>query len=392
MALREVFKNSILHAFRDLHVGEQSIGEPDIISVCIAQFIFDSLDYVDFENQTLESAINKLVVDAMQDYFIAYRDQPWFWQLDLVPVFSKAVSESLRPYGCEWKCMTTRTSRLLRVEPRYVEKLVRQYFMENKDRWVLEKAVWHSAQSNFDSVGIAGKICKSLHGSYDEALKQSLKGSYDPALNDDFERVKAFMKIWMRKAMDGAWTDLENDSENPEKTLTPEKVARLFGHLTRPFGNEHSYTCIPNIWFSHKAPPFRNWSYIPECVRDFFTSKRVPNADVVRPAGFALVAPDTDSDSESNPAWPATTKKRPPSESPVSTPRRKTKAKVEVLQKPHPSCNLAEDCQGTEADKLIIHVHDCMHGDQYCVTCWKSFLQKEPRLVGLHKDDYTSYS
>jgi len=115
---------------------------------------------------------------------------------------------------------------------------------------------------------VQSKIYKALHKAYHGALEESMA---DSRPQEELQRVEIFIRKWIDDSMSRAWYSLEAVGV----TLTDKSVLRLFQALAAPFGDEHPYSCIPDILTKGIGRPPQDWKFIGQAVKQLFNTLKI---------------------------------------------------------------------------------------------------------------------
>jgi hypothetical protein len=214
------------------------------------------------------------------------------------------------------------------------------------------------------------------------------------------------MKRWINESMQRCW----NSVPDSERVITENSVTRLFANLVAPFGEDHPFSCIPNVFFPNGRRPAK--TYIRQATRQMFDAwAREQNAPSSkrrkRGGGGAAAGDEQGSEGREVQAPPervsADRDEREPFAHEGSVDRQDPPSEGEEMEdslaeedggdaggEGHPDCTSVEDCIGVPHDRLIEHVMQGAAGDTvgdvYCESCWASFLDQNPKLEGVYQD------
>jgi len=392
-------------AVEKVHHLEQTWTESDMVKR-IVKHIYKSASEPDLLKLTGEEAIKKLVVCAMERYSAACQEKAWFFEINLVEVFLNVA----------WT---------LRLAPRqryeYVEELVRTEYEVFLDRCLLVKGITHATHSSFNDDIVRQKVYNSLYRTYDNALSEVV---LDMRPISDSERMKAFTKRWINESMQRAWSAVDGSLDSADRKLTEGTVTRLFSNLVRPFGADHPFSCLPEMWFVDQGgAPARSWPYIRQTVSNMFASWEKESASSKKPAkkrkkkateDEEKISLDEDEevemgipqDHELFQARQADVvddelfEGEPGGDQDPENPNCRSEEDVvddELFEgepggDQNPNCTSEEDCVGSASDRLVQHLlKEGRLGDRYCVPCWCSFLQQNSQLEGVYEDNGATF-
>mmetsp|Transcript_58764 Transcript_58764/g.93305 ORF Transcript_58764/g.93305 Transcript_58764/m.93305 type:complete len:419 (+) Transcript_58764:119-1375(+) len=380
--LEMVHKNlyrDVPKAVEPVHHLEETWTEGEMVKR-IVKHIYNSAKATELPKLSGQEAIKKLVQTAMERYSAACQEKKWFFEIDLVEVFLNVV----------WT---------LRLVPRQryenVSDMVRSEYEAFLDRCLLMKGIQHACRSTFDDDVIVGKLYNALSRTWENAVDEV---AMDMRPISDTERMKTCLKKWMEASMQRAWSAVDSSLEPADRKFNESNVKRLFGHLVRPFGDNHPYSCLPEMWFGQGGAPARSWPYIGQCVHNMFLS--------------------WEQEATSSSSKPAKKRKKKQAELPPEVHDMEEEDRISLddheeaemgLQQRlqhqqedvgddeffedeprgegNPNCTSEEDCVGSADDQIVQHLlKGGKPGDRYCIPCWCSFLEQNAALEGVYED------
>jgi len=199
------------------------------------------------------------------------------------------------------------------------------------------------------------------------------------------------LKEWIGNAMQKARSIIVN----PDSLFTEEGLKELVQELISPFGDSHSFSCVPNTFIDKIGKPPSRWErvgvMVKECLEYVESSKwrRVSGGTVIAsrdhyqlvcaPAGKRRWAEkegkmkekknEEEEDDENE--WPGME---------GCGDADQTLLKEEEKLKCHKMCTNGKQCQGLPNDELVMHMITNVPGNIYCMRCWKRFLIQNWRL------------
>lgn len=369
------------------HVGEavepvsdlEKQWSPSQMTTRIVRYIYNSAKHEELQRQSWKECVKSLVAGAVNGYASACQDKDWFFEIDLKPAFQCAAWEILR-------------ANRMKTSYRDVEDLIEVTYEKELDSILLRKAMWDVAAKTFRGNETAvSKVNAALSKTYDVALNEALA---DKRSIRDEVRMEHFMKRWINESMQRCWGSFDSS----ERLITESSVTKLFERSVAPFGDNHPYTCIPQVFFPHGERPGRNWPYIRVATRKMFvawerernapSSKRRKRggggggdeenaAAEVRPEPHPEVAEDEAACEQDHVSG---------DEDAISA-----ADGPEGAEGGRDGCTSQEDCIGSADDRLIVHQLNGESGDVYCEACWQSFLEQNPSLPGVFQDNNQPY-
>ena len=357
--------------------------EPNEMTRRIVRWFYKSASNENLRRQCMAECVKNFVDVAMQGYSAACQDTDWFFVIDLIPSLTAAASALLigtRERGVSYD---------------RIEELVEIEYEDRLDIILRSKAMYYAVHKSFNDPTVVTKVYAQVFKCYDVALGE-VNGDSRP--RDDVERMEQFTKNWANKSMGRCWNSVGSD------VLTKSSVCKLFGNLMAPFGDDHIYSCIPNVFYQDQGRPDRTWPYIREVVNQMFDSwglgqsaprakRRKTNAvrhTVVEQEGdrvFEEGGPVSGVDDEYSPARHRQFVRGPASSSVDEDADPSPGLFVDRLwpgNAPrltgHPDCTSENDCAGTVEDALVQHLLKGVRGDIYCQTCWDQFRKQKPAL------------
>jgi len=413
--LHEVIQTTVGRAVAEIAYAEEQRSETDLAKR-IVKYVYKAAADPELLQLPWEAVCREVVERSMRGYSASCGEAPWFFSIDLPPVFCAAVWEILGGSG---------QSHL--VSPDTVHDVVVLEYDAKLDRMLLEKAMWEVASRTFSDDKVKSKVFQAISRSYwpalDDALVPALmQEEMRGGLTEDQEsrHVEAFTKKWITEAMNRAWGAVEQVGAE----LTGEIIVELFENLIAPFGDEDPFTCIPGALSPTIGRPPPDWPFIAQAVEELLSSwadsaarsyakkRRRGNDDGEEEAaeeaeGIVEVEPD-----EQHPKAKAKNraKVRVPTLSSSQHPSANANVRkfrgfngrvkeddeldgesdveggdaedAEDKNGGHPRCTSEEDCIGTPDSQLVQHILNGEAGDIYCEPCWNSFSRRNPTLQG----------
>jgi len=182
----------------------------------------------------------------------------------------------------------------------------------------------------------------------------------------DLRRVHAFYRAWVRESMNRCWGVAE-------EALSSESINALFDQLVAPYGDKHSFTTVPQILIHRIGAPPPGWPFVSVAVQEFLTETQSWGGRKKRRR-------DQWNGSQAD-GWGGAPEQR------NGKAHRPQQSEEQQWQhgglRGHPGCTSGADCIGTAEDKLVQHILDGNIEDKYCLTCWGSFLERNPDLEGI---------
>lgn len=303
----------------------------------------------------------ELVLRSMRGFSHSCNEAEWFYEIDLVPVLTTTALDILN------------VAKRINVHPQAVEDIVRVEYCDAVERCMIEKCIWDAASGMFTEDKLRSKLWKVLSAAYWPALDEALASSMSRAHlrqppQEDLRHVEEFMRAWIHDSMTRAWSAMPSMNADGDSVLTEDFMCELFQRLLVPMGEEHPFSCVSSDLTSRIGRPPRDWKYIRQAVRELIQGQAQGHG---RKRKASKPADD----------WQGAKRKN------IGKPRTEAKADGEGAQAQgnpdkHPRCTSEDDCLGSSADQLVRHNLNGQAADVYCITCWESFLQRNPSLEG----------
>lgn len=308
----------------------------------------------------------ELVQRSMRGYSHSCNESEWYYEIDLVPVLTTTALDILA------------TAKRISVHPQAVEDIVRVEYDDTVERCMLEKTMWDAAAAMFTDDKVRSKVWKCLSAAYWPALDEALASSMSRAHlqrppQEDLRHVEEFMRAWIHDSMGRAWSALPSMNADGDSVLTEDLMCKLFQRLLVPLGEEHPFSCVSSDLTSRIGRPPHDWKFIRQAVREL-ASGQAHGGGRKRKSNNQGGGGD----------WQGGKRKN------IGRPKKEAEADGEGVQAEqaqgnpdkHPRCTSEEDCLGSSADQLVRHNLNGQPADVYCITCWESFLQRNPSLEG----------
>jgi len=205
-------------------------------------------------------ATTQFIDNAMSGYSAACGDRPWFFELDLATALCSAIWEVVRVSS---------------VQPRAnypeLEQAATARYEELMDGILTDKAIWEATLGVFGEDPINSKIYKTLKSSYEGASNEAVS-SRRPMSEE--QRVEVFIRRWMDDSIGRVMQAVDGSPS----LLTPGNIARLFGNLVVPFGDNHAFSCIPAALTENIGRPPRSWPFLMRAARQFIVEWNRPTS------------------------------------------------------------------------------------------------------------------
>jgi len=371
----------------------------------IVRYIYKSASSDELLTLPWQGAVSKFVQGAMGSYGGSCGERPWFYDLELGPVFGRAAWEVL-------------TSSEVADRPSYgaVLDVAEQEFQSWLDQTLQNKAMWIAVEESFADTKTQNKVFVSLQKTYRTALDLVLRDTR--YVDDELSSLKEFMKKWMEDSLARSWSAI---GDSVERILTEDVCNHLFWKLIAPFGEAHPFSCIPSVLMERIGRPPHKWGFIPNTVRGIFRSwysqtaagpaaKRrkkaaardlSPEPPALPPAPASAAAPAAGAARRGRRAQAPVEVPPPPAEEedmeddePEPLPVEEDVEEVEPEEAEvdeeedgdfhgHPDCTSQEDCHGSPDDVLIRHILNGKEADIYCASCWHTFKMSNHLLEGV---------
>lgn len=356
----------------------------------IVRYIWNSCKNEDLQGQPWRECVKNLVSAAMSSYSGACQEKEWFFEIQLIPAFISASQELLR-------------SNRARPSIDMLEELVTVEYENKLDQILLVKAMWDATRQTFrDNDAVVNKVYAAVHKTYDLALTEAVEPNQ--AIRDDV-RMERFMNRWINESMQRCW----NSVENSERVITEHSVVKLFGNLVAPFGDDHPFSCIPQVFYDVDRPS-RQWPYIRHATRKMFDAWA---RDVAAPSSKRrrkrkgggekegeedAVHAVVEESAEVLPELHSEEAQEDVADQALDEQEQISGDEDAMLDEPpaehsgdgHPRCTSEEDCIGSSSSRLVQHSVPDGGGDLYCEVCWNSFLG-EQKLEGVFQDTGEEY-
>lgn len=407
------------------------------ISKRIVRHVYKAASDPELLKMPWEQSCQELVVRAMNGYSASCGEKPWFYDIDLVRVFTATGIEMVNGTGQAFN-------------PNGIHEIMEMEYQDKLDRRLLDKAIWEVVSAFFLDDKVKGKVFTALSKSYWPALDAVLMDGnmhrdilHGLDAQTDQRRIEAFTRRWMDDAMSRAWAVLEISEGGLEETT----LVELLKALICPFGEEDPFSCLPGALTERLGRPPMDWAYVRQCVKDLFRQwnegasapsknnrkRKNKSGGGVAQMGEEEVAEeepedfDLDDTADAVAAAPPQVKKKKAAaagagagatvaskmaayrkrqrSSPFSAfapAETKEEAEDEELTDESlvpeeqeevpagegcPECTSQDDCIGSATDRLMRHMHNGKAGDLYCEPCWESFRQRNPNLTGVFADE-----
>jgi len=305
--------------------------------------------------------VKELVQRSMRGYSHSCNESEWYYEIDLVPVLTMTALDILS------------TAKRIRVHPQAVEDIVRVECDDAVERCMIEKTMWDTAAAMFTDDKLRSKVWKCLSAAYWPALDEALASSMTRAHlqrppQEDLRHVEEFMRAWIHDSMGRAWSALPSMNADGDSVLTEDLMCKLFQRLLVPMGEEHPFSCVSSDLTSRIGRPPHDWKFIRTAVRELVSGQ-------AHGRGRKRKSNNQGGD------WQGEKRKI------TGRPRKEVEADGEGAQAQgnpdrQPRCTSDEDCLGSSSDQLVRHNLNGQPADVYCITCWESFLQRNPSLEG----------
>lgn len=359
---------------------------PNEMTKRIVRYIYKAASNEDLQRMPWRECVKSLVERAMSGYSAACQEKDWFFEIQLIPVFQSVAWELLK------------ANRSQGVSHQKLQDLVTVEYEDKLDRILLTKAMWDASRNSFQEDNVVSKIYAALSKTYDTALDEAV--GEERHVTDE-KRMQNFTKRWINESMQRCW----NSVENSERIVTERSVTKLFGNLVAPFGDDHPFSCIPNIFFPEGERPHRTWPYIRSAVRQMFESwaREQSAPSKKRRKTKRSVGSDEEAQEEALPEREEPPRRMEEEDKLGSEEEAAFEEDVEEdamsphedeeppLQgegsEGHTECTSQEDCVGSMEDRLVQHILNGNPGDIYCKSCWTSFLEQNDGLEGIFEDN-----
>mmetsp|Transcript_30555 Transcript_30555/g.83970 ORF Transcript_30555/g.83970 Transcript_30555/m.83970 type:complete len:388 (+) Transcript_30555:125-1288(+) len=335
----------------------------------IVRYIYKSACNEALLSLPFEEVAEQLIVHAMHSYNASCGEKTWFFEIDLSPAFCAAVLELVRASGQRGATYER------------IQEIVVKAYEDKLDEFLLTKAMWEAVERSFKDNTVRNKIFASLQKTYQPALDET---RMDARPKRELDLVEDFLRRWLESSMARAWSAVEGS----EQILTETTVGRLFQNLLAPFGSNHPFSCIPQSLTQDVGPPPRKWAFVGKTVKVMFDKWR---RDAYRPAAKRRKGSSADDANEFGGVFDAFQPNRRAAVQKMASRAFADDDDDEALgaecdeegqEEGHPQCTSAEDCIGSQEEKLVQHIFNGSLGDIYCCKCWESFLLHNPTLEG----------
>merc|ERR1712032_71829 len=162
---------------------------------------------------------------GMQGYSSSCHDAPWFFEIDLLPVFYRTAEVILGSADSY-------------VDPALVQEELEREYGSILDKTLLDKAMWDVAKSMFFDEKLASKVFTALNKSYQPALEHA---HADRRPMQPLQRVEVFTRHWIDDSVCRAWQPLTAAGQ----AFDADRATTLFQNLLAPFGDDNAFSCIP---------------------------------------------------------------------------------------------------------------------------------------------------
>jgi hypothetical protein len=309
----------------------------------------------------------ELVHRSVNGYSSASESE-WFYEIDLAPLFTHLAMDMLA------------NGQGIHVHPQAVADIVQVEYDDCVERCMLERAMWSASQAFFSDDKVKSKVYKCLTGAYYPALDEAIascmmRARQSRSPQDDLRHVEEFTRQWIHDSMGRAWSALPSLNEDGDSMLTEDLMCKLFKRLLIPFGEDHPFSCISSDLTQRIGRPPHDWKFIRQAVRELITGE-VPRGGRKRKA-----APQPAGDWNAHAPGKRKNNARRTQISGLVSGEARADGGAKASSG-HPKCTSAEDCLGTPQDQLVRHILNGTPADVYCITCWESFLQRNPSLEG----------
>ena len=116
----------------------------------------------------------------------------------------------------------------------------------------------------------AQTVCSRLRGACDVALEFA---AAEPRPWDSYKIIEPFVMTWIDDGLTQSWCALAGFGA--ERVLTEEVAAALFEKLVAPFGRQHKFSCILDVFLASTfGRPPKNWPVIQHTIRVIFLQRR----------------------------------------------------------------------------------------------------------------------
>mmetsp|Transcript_25452 Transcript_25452/g.58652 ORF Transcript_25452/g.58652 Transcript_25452/m.58652 type:complete len:325 (+) Transcript_25452:150-1124(+) len=223
----------------------------------IVRYIYKAISAPMLSTMPWKAACAYAIERALQPLNNACNEADWFFEIDLLPVLTKAVWEVLSRIDSE-------------VTFRQVQEEAYNVYHHVMDEVLLQKGMWQAVEDTFGGQKERSKVFNALARTYQDALQgaKSDVGPPDgnaPDKNRECAMVRAFFKRWLEDSMNRVW-----NIEYADRLFTPPAVQELFQRLLSPFGEENGFSCVPSELTTLSGPPPPTWGYVATAVQELF--------------------------------------------------------------------------------------------------------------------------
>jgi len=350
----------------------------DDIAHKIRKYIWRGVD-VEVLKLPWQEAAYEVVQRGMHSYTCAMGDSPWFFKINLAPVFATAAWHLLS-YGVDGQ----------RLQFEEIENVVAHAYAESINHTRLDKVLWSAAEMAFDDEKFRSKLFRALSGAHKRALEEvreemppTYMTQWRPNPREDEMRVELFVRKWIDGTSTRAWASIESAG----LPWTEDFVFSFFQSLISPMGDpsdDDFFCCIP-IELAQNPPPL-DWPYLAQAVAELhaeWNGAAEPGPKKKRrKTGGGGGGHEEDSGALSWAYQPPVAFVTQPEAKRGSAKKGKKAARTTG----HPECTSNEDCIGNPAELKVRHLLDGEPADLYCEACWNSFIETTPSLEGVYED------
>lgn len=210
------------------------------------------------ECPTWSAYVTAFVEAALTSCSASCMDRLWFFKLDLGFVLGNVASHVLQKQevpGATWQSVC---------------KLAQRQFASWRHKALVQEAIHLAVSDVFADHAVQQTVYTRLRSAYDIALEFAAS---EPRPWDSYKIIELFIMTWIDDGLKQSWCALAGFGA--ERVLTEEVAAALFEKLVAPFGRQHTFSCIPDVFLASTfGRPPKNWPVIQHTIRVIFLQRR----------------------------------------------------------------------------------------------------------------------